>query len=390
MQKQISFKNSKGQRLAGVLHIPQGRGPFPAVIVQHGFIGSHNNFLIKSIASALGKSGFIALRFSLSGHKPSGGTYKEVVVGQHLKDIAKAIDFLRKIPQVNKARIGIFGYSLGALLALFSASAYTKLVSSIVALSSPYNFKKVISSYSREKAISERGKDYWVIRGFKTSKRFFGDSWCKKKAELIKEVHCPSLIIHGDKDTRVLFQDARLIFNLIDGPKELKIIKGAGHSFKNQNQAKQIVALTTSWFKKYLAFREDSVVNAFLKYKNQILFFKRSQKVSTHRGLWAPVGGYLDGQPVIKKARQEVIEETGIKPSMLKNYQRGKVCKFAEPKIDRVWLINPVLFELKRKPKIKLDWEHTDYKWVRIDDLKKIRPLEPALKHVFKNLSLTK
>ncbi len=86
MQKNISFKSNKGDLLKGVLHIPQGKGPFPTVIVQHGFKSSHEHKLVKVIALKLEQAGFVALRFSLSGHQPSGGTYKNVLVSQFIKD----------------------------------------------------------------------------------------------------------------------------------------------------------------------------------------------------------------------------------------------------------------------------------------------------------------
>ena len=38
-EEKVWFENSKGQKLCGFLHTPEGTGPFPAVVLVHGFGG---------------------------------------------------------------------------------------------------------------------------------------------------------------------------------------------------------------------------------------------------------------------------------------------------------------------------------------------------------------
>ncbi len=47
----------------------------------------------------------------------------------------------------------------------------------------------------------------------------------------------------------------------------------------------------------------------------------------------------------------------------------GSPYEFFDPDEQKTWLVHPVLVELKQRPKIKLDWEHTDYKWITPDEL---------------------
>ncbi|MBU1131562.1 alpha/beta fold hydrolase [Patescibacteria group bacterium] len=252
MQKQVSFKSSKGYLLKGILHVPKGQGPFPTVIVQHGFKSNHHNSLIKSIAQNLEKSGFIVLRFTFSGHKPSGGNYKNVLVSQFVKDVKAAINFLLTIPQVNKFRIGMAGHSMGAFTALISSNIHKKYIRSAVSVSSLYDPGAVVNSYKREKKIDEVGEGYWMISGFKVTAKHFDERMYLRKKYLVGGIYCPVLIIHGNKDKRVQIKDAYSIYKLLNGPKELKIIKGADHNFHNQKHARRVVNLTAKWFKKYL------------------------------------------------------------------------------------------------------------------------------------------
>ena len=373
--------------MTGVLHFPRGKGPFPAVIVQHGLFVNHNQALVRLIASKLCSAGFAALRFSATGHLPSEGTYQDILASQFVRDIQSGLEFLKKQPEVNKLRIGIVGHSLGAFSSLIFASL-EKDIKAVVSIASLFGVARQISILKRRGLYFEYG-DHVTVWGRKLSKNHYADRKLWNLKKMIADIHCPLLVIHGSGDRTVYSADARKIYKLANSPKELKIVRFAGHNFRNARHLKQVIASTVGWFKRYLAFREDPVVIAFIKCQDRILLLKRGQLVSTHRGLWAPVGGYLDGQTPLKQARREVSEETGIKSLSLKNYRLGKPLRFVEREIDRVWLISPILFELKREPRVKLDWEHTDYQWVSIREIKKIRPQEPALKHILKSLELT-
>ena len=45
---------------------------------------------------------------------------------------------------------------------------------------------------------------------------------------------------------------------------------------------------------------------------------------------------------------------------------------FAQPSaaINKKWIVTPVLVELKDKPEIKLDWEHTEFEWIKPEEMK--------------------
>lgn len=389
MQKKISFLNSKGQRLVGVLHIPKGKGPFPTVIVQHGFKGSHESRLVVKISQALEKAGFIALRFSLPGHKPSEGTYRDILVSQYIKDEERAIKFLLKQPQVNKTRIGIVGHSMGAFIALITGNKLSKYLNVVVSVSSVYDNQAVIKTYVRDKKIGEIGKDYWVVSGFKVTNKYFKDRMFLQKKFLIKDIHGPTLVIHGNNDKRVQVKDAYTIYKLLECPKELKIIKGADHKFKEDKDAAQVVKLTVGWFKKYLAFKEVRVVNAVLECQGKILLLKRSNQVATHQGRWSPVGGHMeDGYSVIAQAKKEINEELGIKNKELTSFVIGKTLMANEPSIDRKWRVYPVLVSFNKTPKIKLNWEHTAYRWVSLPAISKMKNVEPRLKYLLREFKI--
>jgi len=130
------------------------------------------------------------------------------------------------------------------------------------------------------------------------------------------------------------------------------------------------------------------VITVFVKYKNKILLLKRSNKVRVYQNKWNTVAGYLDElKPIREKVFEEIKEELGIDKSNVSTIIFGKTYEFIDNEVNKTWIVHPVLIELKSKPEIKLDWEHTEYKWIEPRELKKfdiVPKLEESLKRVLK------
>jgi len=113
------------------------------------------------------------------------------------------------------------------------------------------------------------------------------------------------------------------------------------------------------------------VLTCFVKFGDKILLLKRSGKVRVYQGLWNSVAGYLDEfRPLEEKAHEELREELGITPDLIKQTKLGRSYELTDNKAQKIWVIFPVLVELNKEPAIKLDWEHTDFKWIDPADLK--------------------
>lgn len=114
------------------------------------------------------------------------------------------------------------------------------------------------------------------------------------------------------------------------------------------------------------------VVTIFVKYKDKILLLKRSDEVRVYQGKWFTVAGYLDElKPLDEKVIEELQEEIGIGKSNISSIHIGKPYKFTDTNVNKTWIAHPVLVTLKDKPRtIKLDWEHTEYKWIKPEEIK--------------------
>ena len=128
------------------------------------------------------------------------------------------------------------------------------------------------------------------------------------------------------------------------------------------------------------------VITIFVKHKGKILLLKRSDKVLEYKNLWNTVSGYLDElKPIEEKAKEELKEEVGIEGKDISEIKLGEIYKFTDRTIQKTWVILPILVQLNEKPKIKLDWEHSEYKWIAPEDLKKYA-IVPKLQKSWQNL----
>ena len=114
------------------------------------------------------------------------------------------------------------------------------------------------------------------------------------------------------------------------------------------------------------------VLTVFIKYKNQILLLKRSNKVGTYKERWNTVTGYIDEKkPVFNKIIEEINEELGLSEDIIQSYHYGELFEFTDDILKKTWIVFPAMLLLSKKPNIKLNWEHSEYKWINPNDLKK-------------------
>ncbi len=128
-----------------------------------------------------------------------------------------------------------------------------------------------------------------------------------------------------------------------------------------------------------------------VKYKDKILLLKRSNKVRAYKEKWNCVGGYLDElKPVREKVLEELREELKIDEKDISKIFFDKPYKFEDKEINKTWFVQPVLVELNKKPKIILDWENTEYKWIYPEELDHFNTVPELKKHLYEFLESIK
>lgn len=131
------------------------------------------------------------------------------------------------------------------------------------------------------------------------------------------------------------------------------------------------------------------VLTVFIIYNDKMLLLKRSEKVGTYKNKWNTVTGYIDEKkPIYLKILDEIKEELGITKNNILSYNLYESFEFKDKTINKKWIIYPSKIELINNPKIKLDWEHSEFRWINSKDLLKydiVPKLDLSLNKVINN-----
>jgi dienelactone hydrolase len=118
-ERRVEFE-SDGTSLAGRLHLPDGPGPRPGVVLVHGSGKSAGTEWLYN-GDFMVAHGFAVLAFDKRGTGRSDGQYT-FDFHQLARDVVAGVDFLRAQHEVNADRVGVSGYSQGAWVAPLAAS----------------------------------------------------------------------------------------------------------------------------------------------------------------------------------------------------------------------------------------------------------------------------
>jgi len=132
--------------------------------------------------------------------------------------------------------------------------------------------------------------------------------------------------------------------------------------------------------------RATKIVTCFLKSGDKILILKRSDKVKSMKNLWAGISGIIENnESPLERTKIEIFEEVGIDASQIKLLKESVKMRIQSPQYENhEWEVYPFLFSVEN-PKIKLNWENSDYKWVKVEEISNYETV-PSLDKVLSNL----
>lgn len=229
MSKKLSFVNSKGLKLVGVLEEPNTK-EHEVVIIVHGYGADKNSKYAKGIAEELIKKNINSFRFDLNGCGESQGKFEEQNITNTSDDIVCAINFLKK---KGYTKIDLFGISAGGLSAMAAALKYPQI--------NKLGLKAPVADYASQRIekLGQTAIDNWKYQGYmffpkadgrklKVNYSFFEDIKKYVMYTKVKNITCPVLIIHGMADTTVNPEQSKALIKCFPKAK-LMLVENAGH-----------------------------------------------------------------------------------------------------------------------------------------------------------------
>jgi putative phosphoribosyl transferase len=207
----VSFKSSRGHRLAGELLLPEGAGPHPAVAFAHGWGSSKASPRNRAAAEALRGAGIAAFLFDFTGHGESEGSEDESTLAQQADDLRAALELLQARDELDAHRLGIAGASSGGAAAL-----------------------QVAGTDQRVRALALRSANP-----------------AGAEAAAVR-VRVPTLLVVGERDIATRAANEELAARLA-GPQRLEVVPRGDHLFEDPGALARATALTVSWMREHLA-----------------------------------------------------------------------------------------------------------------------------------------
>jgi dienelactone hydrolase len=224
-----------GARLVGVLRLPPGDGPHPAVVLIPGldsakeeFRSTERLFLDRGLAT-----------FSVDGPGQGEAEYELPIRADWEKPGGAILDALAAQPGVDGSRLGVWGVSLGGYYAPRVAAGEPR-VRACVALAGPYNFG---DCWDRLPALTRAA--------FRVRSRSADEARARAYAgELDLAGHaaaitCPLLVVTGKLDRLIPWQHAQRLADEAAGPVRLLLLERGNHGC--MNLAPHHRPLTADW-----------------------------------------------------------------------------------------------------------------------------------------------
>lgn len=234
----VTFHNSRGQKLYGVLHLPRSKVRTPIVIIVHGFTDDKtgDNRLFVKFAREIAPRGIAVLRFDFAGSGDSEGDFAEITPSSEIEDLRSAIDFVCSLAEIDTNFISLLGYSLGGAISIYAAAEDQRIYAFIgwAPVSHPEaTFQKILGHKAFQlaenfgKTACRNGDKQFYLQ-----KDFFTDLQNLNPLLNISKISPrPIVLIQGLSDEKVLPTETEILFESAKDPKYIHFIKGAGHTF---------------------------------------------------------------------------------------------------------------------------------------------------------------
>ena len=210
----ISLTGRDGAQFEALTYLPDGAGPFPAVVI--GAEGTGVNRFIERVGASLAHEGMVTVvidpyRFA-GPPDPEDYTDFDVLMAfinnldfvRATHDMLTGVEHARSLPSVDPDRVGVWGYCTGATLALLAACVDQRLAAAVLFYPSQPVFDQL------------------------------GDLTPAHPMDLLWGIRARTLLLYGDDDVVMpadRMAELRRRLEVWNVQHELSIYEGAGHAF---------------------------------------------------------------------------------------------------------------------------------------------------------------
>lgn len=225
---------SDGLTVRGFMNVPRGEGPFPVVVVTHGYVNpaAYRTLAYTTrYADAYAEAGFLVLHPDLRGHGQSDPGPNAFRAGYAI-DVLNLLHQLDSLPQADPGRVALWGHSMGGgitikLLTLSDRVAAAVLYGSMSA-DEAANYQRIVQVFTGGAAAGSESLPLAPEQAPELYERI-------SAINHLEAVSAPLQLHHGAQDGEVppdWSVDLHRRLQALDRPSELFLYEGQGHSLQ--------------------------------------------------------------------------------------------------------------------------------------------------------------
>ncbi|HTP14033.1 MAG TPA: alpha/beta fold hydrolase [Bacteroidota bacterium] len=196
-------------------------------------------------ASFFFSQGYNVFLYDSRHHGESGGKY--CTYGFYERhDVSTVVDYLQQREDIRCGKVGLFGTSMGAAVAI-QAAAIDGRIAAVVAEASFTTLRSIAVDY--QKRLIKLPWHFLRNVALARSQRVAGFK-ARNVSPLddVKKLQCPILFVHGLADTFIDVQYSWDLYNETPGPKQIHLVEGAVHNNVWETGGKQYQDVLAAFF----------------------------------------------------------------------------------------------------------------------------------------------
>ncbi len=250
-RSKVEFSNIQGQKLAGLLELPNQGKPRAMALFAHCFTCGKDIVAASRIGRALARHGIGVLRFDFTGLGSSDGDFGNTSFSSNIEDLLAASQFLEE--HYEAPRI-IVGHSLGGA-AVLAAAHRINSVEAVATIGAPATADHVQHLFDgKASEIRELGEAEVTLAGrsFNVKSQMLDDLVQWNTPDHIGNLRKALMIFHSPVDQVVDISEAATIYQAAKHPKSFISLGDADHLLSRAADAEYVADTLVAWSSRYL------------------------------------------------------------------------------------------------------------------------------------------
>ncbi|MCX6798239.1 MAG: alpha/beta hydrolase [Candidatus Falkowbacteria bacterium] len=244
--EKIFIKNRKNQKVCVLVEKPEKS--VGLAFVTHGRGGFKEQSYVRTIASSLLNNNYIIISFETTNSLgESESSFSDATLTNYYEDLEDVIDWSKSQTYYQEPFV-LCGHSIGSMSIILYAEHYPQAIKALAPISTGVSGRLSYEAFPPETiAESSIGSSSRITKKLKWS--HMEDLLKYDLLEGADKLVMPVLLAVGEFDKTHPLSNQEKLFKALPGSKELRIIKGAAHTFKKPEHLEEVYSLMDKWLK---------------------------------------------------------------------------------------------------------------------------------------------